>query len=382
MRKQAAIRASQDPVEVSRWDELAAVTLSWTCDESLEVEVRVDAPDGPLLCRAGGPGTAATGKWVQDGMTFYLQDVTGGKPLEPAHTLATTTLTLATAGEGPRGVILMYHRIAEEPWDPWSLCVSARHFAEHLEVLARLKVALPLSALRTALEQGGLPDRAVAVTFDDGYADNCLRAMPLLKESGIPATMFVAGGYLGDPRGYWWDELEQLLSQDGALDPDLYFEMHGWLRSLPLDRCRDCLGRLRRWMRAEPAARDDRRPLSAEELRLLADSPLIDIGAHTLTHPMLDALPAAEQVAEIQQSKRVLEETLNRAVKHFAYPYGACGPETPGLVAAAGFECACLASGGVFSADADLFRLPRMQVRDWDGAGFSRRLVRWLGPGG
>ncbi len=320
----ATIQAIPNPVRLSRPDEPAAVTLSWACDASREVEVRVDSPAGPLLARGVGPGRATTGPWIQDGMTFHLQDVTGARPLVTEHTLASVTVGVTVAGESgqKRAVILAYHRIARETPDAQGFCVAPRHFSEHLDVLSRRCTVISLAELARGVKKDGMPDRAAVVTFDDGYADALSDAWPILEQYGIPATVFVVSGFLRDP----------------------------------------CGGR----------------SLSSEELRKLADAPLIGIGAHTVTHPRLAELPSEAQRAEVEGSKRDLEELLGRPVPRFAYPYGSYGRETPSLVASAGFECACSASGGFVTAGSDLFRLPRMNVSDWDGDEFSRRLDRWL----
>jgi peptidoglycan/xylan/chitin deacetylase (PgdA/CDA1 family) len=381
MQRQATIQAIQNPVEVSDWDQPAAVTLSWTCDEAADVEVRVGAPDGPVLSRTRGPGKATTSEWVRDEVTFFLQDVTDGKPLDRAHTLATVAVTVKPPEDGPRGVILMYHRVAEEPSDTWTICVSPPHFAEHLAVLSGSREVVSLTELTSTLKGGGIRHGSVVITFDDGYADNLLHAMPLLERRQLPATIFVTSGYVGDSRGFWWDELTELASNNGYVDSDLCSMFYRWLWPMGHEERRVCLDRLWRWARVSRPVPAARRPASLEELRLLANSSMIEIGAHSETHPPLDILPGAEQLAEIRQSKRVLEEMLNRGVSHFCYPYGNAGPRTPALVKSAGFESACLASGGPVSGGADLFRLPRVHVRDWDGAEFSRRLARWLGTG-
>jgi peptidoglycan/xylan/chitin deacetylase (PgdA/CDA1 family) len=80
-----------------------------------------------------------------------------------------------------RGLIVVYHRIAEPTLDPQLLCVSPQHFAEHLEIMTRSYAPLSLRALGQRVEEGRVPSRALVVTFDDGYADNLSHATPLLE---------------------------------------------------------------------------------------------------------------------------------------------------------------------------------------------------------
>src|SRR5262245_38128283 len=110
-----------------------------------------------------------------------------------------------------RAVILMYHRIADVPLAPWSMCVAPEHFAAHLLMLRQYAIPMSLNQLAHAYHAGNLPQRAVAITFDDGYADNLHHAKPLLERYGIPATVFVTTGYVGSTREFWWDELERVL---------------------------------------------------------------------------------------------------------------------------------------------------------------------------
>jgi peptidoglycan/xylan/chitin deacetylase (PgdA/CDA1 family) len=110
-----------------------------------------------------------------------------------------------------RGVILLYHRVASPGLDPDRLAVTSSHFDAQLRVLSTLGQPLGLEEFERRRRDGTLPERAVAVTFDDGYQDNLLEAAPALARARIPATVFVATGRTGGARGFWWDELAALL---------------------------------------------------------------------------------------------------------------------------------------------------------------------------
>src|SRR5262245_19306871 len=108
-------------------------------------------------------------------------------------------------------LILLYHRIAEPAADPFDLCVTPQHFAEHLEQLRRHHRIISLTELSQRLASGATLRHTVVLTFDDGYADNLHHAKPLLERYDAPATVFVTSGYVGQDREFWWDELERLL---------------------------------------------------------------------------------------------------------------------------------------------------------------------------
>ena len=321
-------------------------------------------------------------------------------------------------------LILLYHRVVEPHLDPWGLAVTPHHFAEHLEVLREHAHPIGLQQLSRALLDGNLPDRSVIVTFDDGYADNLYNAKPLLERYSIPATIFLIAGYIGHEREFWWDELDRLLLQPGTLPEKLDLSVNGntyrwelgeaahysedasqrhrgWragkeaptarhylfrtlrelLKPLTEDQQRKALDELLTWSGAEPAVRPTQRPLTFEEVVVLAQGGLIEVGAHTMTHPLLSALPEASQREEILESKFRLEEILNRQVTSFSYPYGSMSAytaETVSLVREAGFSCACSAFAGVVERSTDSFELPRVWVRDWERDRFAKRLSRWF----
>ncbi len=309
-------------------------------------------------------------------------------------------------------LILLYHHVADLPTDPERLGVSPRHFAEHLEVVRRQGRPVRLQEL---VRRGGPPPpRAVAVTFDDGYRDNLLAARPLLERHDVPATVFVTAGYLGRGREFWSDELERALLGPGPLPATLdllidgrrhrwtlgeaagggagpetarsgprhrlYRSLHRLLRPLPDEAREPMMDALLAWAGAAPEVRESRRMLDEGEVARLAEGGLVEVGAHTLTHPVLAAVGAGRQEAEIRGSKARLEAILGRPVTSFAYPYGYRTDytgRTVGLVKRAAFACACAAFPGLVWAATDPFQLPRLAVPDGDGEALARQLHRW-----
>ncbi len=138
---------------------------------------------------------------------------------------------------------------------------------------------------------------------------------------------------------------------------------------------------LRNKLENEPAGSPEQRALTLDELKELADNELVEIGAHTVTHPMLAKLPVADQRAEIFQSKSYLETVLDRPVTCFSYPNGSSSEETESIVRDAGFMCACTSYNDVIWRGTNRYQLPRFWVPDWNGEMFSGWLRRWLSDG-
>jgi peptidoglycan/xylan/chitin deacetylase (PgdA/CDA1 family) len=305
-------------------------------------------------------------------------------------------------------LILGYHRIAEVARDPYSICVTPQHFAEQLEVLHRYAQPIALRELVQRLRDGNLPRRAVSLTFDDGYGDNLYCTKPLLERYSIPATVFVATGYLGGE--FWWDELERILLSPLTLPGRLSLSIDGsfyeWVlsdiahmrpkqepsssrhalllslhkRLLPLSSIerQRLMAQLWAWAGAESAELPYCRAMTAAELIELATGGLVDIGAHSVTHPVLSRLSIAEQRSEIQQSKAYLKELLGCPVTSFAYPNGSTSEATVAAVKEAGFTCACASYNDVAWSGSNRFYLPRFWIPNWDGTTFSRWLAMWL----
>ena len=117
--------------------------------------------------------------------------------------------------------MLVYHRIGERSLDPWHLMIDPEIFAGQIETLARDWTPISLSELVEGVGRRQLPERAVAVTFDDGYADNLELAAPILLGHRIPATLFVAAELIDAGGPPWWDELASLLLEPARLPTTL-----------------------------------------------------------------------------------------------------------------------------------------------------------------
>jgi peptidoglycan/xylan/chitin deacetylase (PgdA/CDA1 family) len=310
---------------------------------------------------------------------------------------------------GPKPLIIMYHRIANEPIDPWGNSVSPVHFEEHLRVIRRIRRAFPLAEFVKQHMAGTLRHDAVALTFDDGYIDNLLSGKPRLAAADVPATVFLSTGYLDRPGEFWWDELARLiLLEDGPRSFDLimrgepmHFEFavesqqfrgHSkngvpsttqqailtaiWeaMRLLEDGERESAMAELRSIFSVCGSRVDRGRAMTREEVGRLVTGGLITIGAHTVTHPVLPELEADASNREIIESKRACEALIEGPVAGFAYPYGALDAKSRAAVISAGFNFACSVRYGPTVATSDVFALPRIHVRDWDGDVFERAI--------
>jgi len=314
------------------------------------------------------------------------------------------------------GVILLYHRVGEGVPDPQLLAVTPAHFAEHLEILAQACTPVRLRELRRSQGRRDPRRAAVAVTFDDGYADNLLQAKPLLEAACVPATVFVASGHLGGAE-FWWDELAGILLDTPQLPPVLtcrvdgvdrtwpvgdgpeayrgwdviqpprgdrgeaYKELSGLLGDVEHPERERVLDDVAAWAGVARTVRPGHRPMTPDEVLSLAQGGTVDVGGHTVTHPRLSALPLRAQLREMREDKARLESLLGKPVTSFSYPFGGPSDFTLGSMAMArlaGYRLAVANFPGRVHRLSPTFALPRYLVRDWPGDEFERRLRAWL----
>jgi peptidoglycan/xylan/chitin deacetylase (PgdA/CDA1 family) len=293
-------------------------------------------------------------------------------------------------------LILCYHRVAEGVEDPLHLCVRPDNFAAHLEEMSRAREPSTLADVSA-------PSRRprVVVTLDDGYRDNLTNALPIAEAKGVPITVFVTSGILGNHNGLWWDRLGTLLRSRPPHVREIDLPISGRNVRLPLgssgiradlvsvrshllplrvteiERALDAVSE--QWQ-VGSASPPDAQTLNPEELLQLAASDTVTIGAHTVDHVRLRDRPAREQQDTISGSKRELEQSIGRAVSHFAYPFGRrddFDDRSVDAVRSAAFDTACTAIPGMAHSSTDPYRLPRRMVMDWGRLRFRVQMQRW-----
>jgi peptidoglycan/xylan/chitin deacetylase (PgdA/CDA1 family) len=277
------------------------------------------------------------------------------------------------------------------------LAVSPDSFREQMQYL---KGNFPIVRFEENWAEARKP--AIAITFDDGYADNALEALPILEELGVPATFFVSTGTIGTTLEFWWHELERIILaardlpssftlDDGVIQKrwlttadserqELYHEIVHLMNDAEPRRRDAWLSQIRSWAAMKPAIADTHRAMTVAELQLLAASSLVTIGAHTVSHTRLSSLASPAQREEIVESKRQLESWLGREITVFSYPFGRrCDytGETVTLCREAGFAKAAANFPGQTHRWTDPFQIPRQLVRDWPVDIFTKKLKRF-----
>ncbi|MDF3812587.1 MULTISPECIES: polysaccharide deacetylase family protein [Rhodopseudomonas] len=241
--------------------------------------------------------------------------------------------------------------------------------------------------------------RFVAFTFDDGYADNFLHALPVFESHNAPFAVYVASGMVTGDLDCWWLGLERLFLQHSTVEIEpmqrrwcvdtlrsrarAYREACDWVSQ---DVCANAGALASSFRRYGIDLRSMTREvgLTVDQLKMLAHHPLVTIGGHTVTHPSLGQLSEAHAYDEIAQNKRFLEELGGQPVDHFAYPFGrpdSCGPREAALVRKAGFCTATTTHHGCLTEplNRDLHLLPRVGInRPYESVALARLQIDGL----
>jgi peptidoglycan/xylan/chitin deacetylase (PgdA/CDA1 family) len=304
-------------------------------------------------------------------------------------------LTTLFSGIGKRKklLIMIYHRVLDEPDYMRPSEVDKAAFCWQMQLLSKHFNVLPLSQALDLMRNDSLPPRAVSITFDDGYADNCTNALPILRQFNLTATFFIASGFLDGGR-MWNDtvietvrnlkttvfDLTELgLGMFDVTSPeqkcDAAQHIINAIKHLPLEERASYVNGIS--VRSQDLPDD--LMMTSDQLMQLHRSGM-EIGGHTVNHPILAKLDEQTVKREITENKEFLENLLGSELKCFAYPNGK--PETDyrkqqtAWVEQSGYIAAVSTRWGVATASDNTMELPRFTPWDKTAIKFMLRLCR------
>ncbi|WP_293264273.1 polysaccharide deacetylase family protein [Neptunomonas sp.] len=288
--------------------------------------------------------------------------------------------------------ILIYHRVLPKydfmrPSEP-----TVEEFDWQMSIISRYFNPLSLADALELMNRGELPENAICVTFDDGYADNESCALPILKKWHIPATVFISTGFINGGR-MWNDTVVETLK---GIDKHLDLQKLGLGEYTLHDQeskkiaAQEILTEIKHReieSRAEAvefieSLAEHTLPrdlmLTDQQIKNLSDAG-VEIGGHTVSHPILAKLDNAQAKQEIFDGKKCLENIINKKIKYFAYPNGKLGHDylenQIRIVKEAGFEAAVSTTWGVSTRNSDCYQLARFTPWDKRADKFFLRLL-------
>jgi peptidoglycan/xylan/chitin deacetylase (PgdA/CDA1 family) len=286
--------------------------------------------------------------------------------------------------------IVLFHSVLDSPDPLRRLVPSIADFAEQLRWLRHSFNILPLREATERLYAGRLPARALCITFDDGYRDNALHALPVLSEHKVPATFFVTTRYLEG--GLMWNDrvIEAVRAwrgdkielsaygldtiEVGADRGPAVRELLKRIKYLPYDQREAVTAELL----TRSGARIERMMMNEDEIRRLHRAGM-EIGGHTVNHPILCALDDARVLREITDNKAHLEAITGESVDSFAYPNGRPQQDFAArhvaMLRGCGYRRALTTAPGTATAAASPWQLPRYTPWDRSRAKYLGRLL-------
>jgi peptidoglycan/xylan/chitin deacetylase (PgdA/CDA1 family) len=278
-------------------------------------------------------------------------------------------------------LILTYHRFSREA-HPHK--ISAGEFAAHLKYLNNHNRVLPLTDVIEYLQNGKtLPSNTTAITIDDGYADAYEIAFPLLKKNQMPATVYAVTGFLDGKCWLWTDLMRYILAHTEKENIAIGFEndkiesvlrddlqrleiagrINSRLKKIPDDlkdkKLREIAALLAVEIPEKPVK--DYAPLSWNGAREM-EAENVRIESHSVSHPILTNIAADDLDFELKNSKKRLEEFLERNVEHFCYPNGSLNENVQNAVKNAGYKSATTTNYGFNVGQINRFLLNRIDA--------------------
>ena len=297
--------------------------------------------------------------------------------------------------------LLAYHRVWDEPPDTFAfdeelISVKSEDFQRQMAWAKLNFEVLSFADLHACTQENrSWPRRALIVTFDDGYADNYTHAFPILKELNLPATIFVSTSYLSAPRLFWWDLIAYCIKQTTLNEAHLPDVSPRPLSLKTPKARRTAINKILMWVKSVPDAVKnaflDTLPSSTQvtlpadissatqlnwnQVREMAANG-IEFGGHSVTHPILSNIDAAQLNHEIADCKSEIEAQTGRAALAFSFPNGQSNPAVHDAVQNAGYAFSTAYFAGVAHPSLGTYGLPRIAVEtDFSFAIFQSNLL-------
>jgi glycosyltransferase involved in cell wall biosynthesis/peptidoglycan/xylan/chitin deacetylase (PgdA/CDA1 family) len=301
-------------------------------------------------------------------------------------------------------LVLIYHRVQDGEQDPQALSVYPGKFDAQIRYLKSRFSIISLREMVRKISAGEPAENHLAITFDDGYADNLYHAKPILEKYEVPATFFITAAMIGSLQEFWWDELERIfLTGSHSLKPltveidgkehswdipggksphDVYKEIHRLLKYMPFEKREKIMDGLFSWAGLDrKQGRDSHRVLNRQEILELSKGNLVEIGSHTLNHPVLSVETPGTQWREIDGSRIILEQLTGKKIVSFSYPFGQktdISPDTIRIVKQSGYMCGISNIQGNIDDKTDVYMIPRRIVRNWEYNELRHKLDEFL----
>lgn len=250
--------------------------------------------------------------------------------------------------------ILAYHRVGSQT-DGWSLNpLCEKIFDYHINYLSKNFKIVSLSNLSEMIRNGNVPEKAVVITFDDGYKDNYEFAFPILKKYNAPATVFLATGPVEEKNLFWWDKINYALFHTDMESIDLNhigayqlccnedkvlagLNIQEKLKKMDNNKKETVIEELINLTDVNiPEKLGKKYLLSWNEIKKMNKNN-IEFGSHTVTHPILTNVSLDKAKWELINSKKCIEENLETEVESFAYPNGDFNAKLSSLVKNIGY---------------------------------------------
>lgn len=318
----------------------------------------------------------------------------------------------------PSGIVLMYHRVCDDNFDPYGICVSQENFVEHLKILKENFDIIPVELVPIYNKR-----KFVAITFDDGYKDN-IKAFEILDKLKIRATLFVITGHLLNndsvntiKRLLWWERLKGLFAKNfrelivKIRDKEIFFvlenhlsDMKVQIKKMPFENGKHIIRkdelfsylytelkytregereRILSFIEEQIGKADLEQDILVSERDIESISKSgFSIGAHTETHQALSVLSEDEQRTEVSLSKHKLESILKKDVVEFSYPFGLRDDFSDlsiRIVKESGLKIACTGvKKGVLPFMVNQYTIPRFNVMNWSPQQFKQKIKEFF----